>query len=125
MGDKVHNFTEWGPITEERFSTAFGQPVTMERQVKSDVKVPPNPFKDHADCTKHLLLVTQEDTELVFKEVNTQSGFIYASSFELHTKWEVYAPFPGSKKTVLGHSRLVFGPSQFVFGPSLLVFCRS
>lgn len=104
LGDKLRGTSDWHEVTDPRYMESVGMPVLQKREIKSDCKVPPNPFVDHGNSTKNLMLVKRDDIEMIFGEVNAQNGMIYADSFEIWTKWEIYAPFPGSQKTILGHS---------------------
>ena len=76
------------------------------------MKVTGVPFTDHSYTTTHFLMANKNETEMIFKGVDKSKGIPYSESFETHTKWEIYAPFPNADKVVMVHSFTIYWISK-------------
>lgn len=95
-GDKVEQIGLWSKPDDG--SSLF------ERIISKRTKVPKNPFVDYANAKSHQYLRKLTGSEMVIDEVTSGSGFLYADSLRVHTRWEIISKFSDSTKSIMRHS---------------------
>ena len=115
MGDEVRSCTKWEPVEDEENKEAFGYKVERQRTVDTYLKIEGIPFADHSETKSQFYDVNRTDTRIIVKSTAHSKGIPYAEAFITNTKWEVYAPFKGSKKVVFAHSfKIVWNYKPFL-----------
>ena len=59
---------------------------------------------DKSYTLNHYIIVNRNETELISHAVNQAVSLPFSDTFVSKVKWESYSPFPGSNRTIMGHS---------------------
>ena len=83
QGDKIVHQGSWSKPDSD-----YSQ---LERTVQMKTKVPKNPFVKFAHAKNDQYVRKHTGSELIIDETTAGSGFMYADSLIVHTRWEVYS----------------------------------
>jgi hypothetical protein len=113
LGDRFELIEEWHAFEKPMFN---GIPVLQERMMRFKTQTPPNPIVDYAWAETHQYMREgRSETRLVIDEFNHASGFIYADTFNIYTRWEIYSPSTDSQVSALRHSWKIEWVSEPLF----------
>ena len=107
-GERPYDETQWFEPEIDHYKQWFNKEVKLQRNLSLEFDLPPNPIVKHVSTTKHYMLVSHTDTLLEIGVIDNQSGFPYASSFELYELWEIRSPYARSNQISIRWSNKIF-----------------